>query len=43
VLDTLARAYLIQRAGGDRHRMHDPLRAYAATWAASTGDGEMVA
>jgi hypothetical protein len=43
VLDTLARAYLIQRAGGDRHRMHDPLRAYAATWAASTGDAEMVA
>ncbi len=43
VLDTLARAYLIQRAGGDHHRMHELLRAYAAMWAASTGDAEMVA
>ena len=30
VLDTLAHGYLIRPAGGDRHRMHDLLRAYAA-------------
>jgi hypothetical protein len=30
VLDTLAHGYLIRAAGGDRHRMHDLLRAYAA-------------
>ena len=30
VLDTLAHAYLIRPAGGDRYGMHDLLRAYAA-------------
>ena len=29
MLDTLAHGYLIRPAGGDRHRMHDLLRAYA--------------
>ena len=30
MLDTLAHAHLIRPAGGDRHGMHDLLRAYAA-------------
>ena len=41
VLDTLARAHLIQPAGADRYAMHDLLRTYARELAASTdGDQE---
>jgi tetratricopeptide (TPR) repeat protein len=39
-LDVLARAHLVQPAGGGRHSMHDLLRAYAREVAARDGEDE---